>query len=430
MPVAIGAIQSWWALFALVVLGWLLRAAVQAVYARVREAVDARLPDDLPMGAGAWLGEQLALRWTDGVTALQATEDHDFDAFFPGARTILLSRAAWSKRDASFWAVAAHELGHAVVHQRAALRALFSLGRLAAAGGAQAGALLILANVLWADRTIGTIAFDLVGASVVGWSLVLVDEALASVLAVRWLSRDARVDRRGVLGGAARLAAGWLTYAGAFVGELVLFAQRDFVIEKLARGRAFTPGAPLHGASWVAALALLVALLALSASAFVRALRRPKATVIWDVEPARKRLARGVYLRGALGLAVFGLVCELPYGTAFALVCAGGLLAGHALVRLLAGLGALVLRGIAFVLLLVPLVLWLRVRGARPEPAKAAAPAGVAPALEDVGDAHGFDRMQVELFNDPPWHERAAELGFPLVHVAFALSVLAFLLAR
>lgn len=119
-------VREWWSYFVLVSLAGLLEAFVGEAYKRVRDRVDERLPDDLDLGAGQWLEERieagnLPIRL---LVDPNATDDA-IDAYIPNAKTIVLSAQCFDKRDPSYWAVAAHELGHALVHGKAWILSFF-----------------------------------------------------------------------------------------------------------------------------------------------------------------------------------------------------------------------------------------------------------------------------------------------------------------
>lgn len=250
-------VATWFALaVALVGARGLLGVLVSQGYRRIRNHLDARWPDDLPRTAAEWLIEALAARGlTDAVQVAVTDAGGIGDAYWPNRQWIQLRRRTAYKRDPGFWAIAAHELGHALTLRRApVLGVLFPAFRL---GGMLAGlaSVLLLANLFLVSTDVTALAY---GALVVGLALsagVLVDEALASRTALGLLAADERLQPGHLRAARLHLGAAFATYVAGFAGSLVLLVAWDVVSGLLA---TLEPPAPLAAPSWTWWVALVL----------------------------------------------------------------------------------------------------------------------------------------------------------------------------
>jgi Zn-dependent membrane protease YugP len=250
--------QDWAAFVGLVLLGFVIRNVIRHAYTRIRKRIDDAIPDHLPIGGGEWLRDRAELH---GIRVLIGPRNHDTGTYIPSSGTIVISPEVDQKRDASFWATAAHELGHALVYRSTILvHIVLMLGRIVATAGATVGTFLVFANVLYARADINALAFGCLEASLVGLLFVLVDEAVATFIGLRLLAGDERLDRRDMIGALTSLLAGYMTYVGFFVGELLVVLQREFIVGMIERHRHFTPSAPMGGLRLVAVVVLGVVL--------------------------------------------------------------------------------------------------------------------------------------------------------------------------
>ncbi len=412
-------VREWLPFVALVALGWILRKAIGSAYEHLSRRIDAKVPDDMPCGGGAWLDEQLRARGLEGEIRVFADgrKAASVDAYFPTARTIVLSLMVHQKHDASFWAVAGHELGHALVRLRSPLiGVVFSIARLLTLVCTRVATFLIFANVLYARTEIDSLAFALLRASLWAWCLVLVDEALASVMSIRMLAKDDRVDRRALVGAVTALAAAFMTYAGAFVGQIILLLQRDFIVDQIHRHRVFVSGAPMTTARIVLVLVLSVVLVVLSIFAIVRAVRRPKVADIGAVAKAWAMSFVHDFVRGAFGAAIVALVWNQPLGRWFPLVCVAGLVASSVFVRLAAAVAQAIVR-MAVTLVLLPIYLPLSLIFSKREKNKSP------DEPMSKRTAADYDRLFTELHNHPSWYELTYELAYPTLHLVFVAAL-------
>ena len=424
---------SWCAFFLLVVGTWLLRALVSSLYVHVKKRIDDNTPDDLPIGAGAWLEEYNAEHYVGLRVYAGAPGTSHVDAYVPSANVITLSREVYVKNDPSFWAVAAHELGHALVYRSTPLVSVpLQLGRVVIVSATSLATVLIFANVLYARRDLDAIAFSLLYTSLGGYALLLVDEALATVVGLRILDRDPRIDRRGMIAACAALAAAYLTYVAGFAAQVLLIEQRGFVIAQVERHRHFVVGSPLGIVRWVALVVFGVALAIFALLALARSLRSRK-----DASPAELEKRRALaYVtetgRGLLACAIVALVYDQP-ARYLPIMCAAGVLGSRLFVttvstvflRVASGIGGLLVTIVTLPFLIVIGV--GRSKNRRETGATITSPLArtvpIKTPLDDLPLPQAIDDWSIEMYRDPPWYERASELAFPLLHVAFVVGV-------
>jgi Zn-dependent membrane protease YugP len=193
--------------------------------------------DDLPQTAGEWLSERLAM-----VDALAIVTD---DAS-PGTRNayhvkhgvIQLTHEAYFKPDPVYWAIAAHELGHAHIHHRHPLAAwILTQARSLANVLAWLGVGLAMGNALYALPGVTDLAFALLVAAALLALAELVDEAWASRWAYRELRTSAHLTPRHLRAVRAALRAAFGTYAITYAAHAVLLTQWGLVERLTGEGR-------------------------------------------------------------------------------------------------------------------------------------------------------------------------------------------------
>ena len=423
-----------WGLFvALLFLRSIIKETIKKVYLRIENRVDEKLPDDLPLGAGNWLKAEIEKRgMTLRVLVEPKGEDH-IDAYYPTAKTVILSRRVYEKRDASYWAVAAHELGHAMAYQKTPiLGLLFWFARVLSGFCARLAVALTLGNILYARSELSNLALSLFTVSLAADVVVLVDEALASTLAIKMLAGDARVRGKALVGAITALAAAFMTYVGGFVGELITILRFDFVIAKINEQRQFTPAPLLGGFKFIVTAILCIFLIAFAALELRRVARPKKFEALAD---AYKHLFRGwggSIVRSALAGTIIFLVWDQPLGDAFVIACVGAIAASNALmifvqivgtllIYLPAWLLAFVARFIGwFIIIFVGSLVSARMRAwvakeKEKEPTREEPP-------PSKRTQETYEAMQLELKNNPPILTRVHDLFFASLHIVFAVT--------
>jgi Zn-dependent membrane protease YugP len=250
-------LSRFWPLLLLVQVPWLVRLVVVLLHRILRSRLDHAIADDLPRTAGEWLEERLAAsRLAGHVSAFVSEHRLLSDSYLPRRRLIHLEPDTHFKADPVYWAIAAHELGHALFHHtHPAISALMEAARSLKAIVLGFGLAAIVANLLYALPGVTEVGFVCVAVALVLELPVLVDEANASVTAGRLLRGELRPAHfRAVR---LTLFSAFCTYLAAFATTAILVTQLDRVID--AGGAAPVTGAPPAGwhASLVAVLSIV-----------------------------------------------------------------------------------------------------------------------------------------------------------------------------
>lgn len=248
---------DWWWLFGLVVLPQVFNAIAGLVARVVASRLDHYIPDDLPMTAGQWLEQQLA---AGGIrVAAVRSEGLMEGAYIEPSRLILLNKASYFKKDPVFWAVAAHELGHAQMEQRhPVLSTLIWFGKWLRWLFATAGLAIVLGNVLYAIPAAFEIAFYCLTAAIGLEACVLVDESAASRGAMRLLRDSNMLTKRHLRAARVVLVFAFGTYLSTFVAHVVLLSQWHWVYDVIGSGRFDGIAEPLAW-WWVAVVGAITA---------------------------------------------------------------------------------------------------------------------------------------------------------------------------
>ena len=224
----------------------MLNVLAHAWHGIVIGLLDRWIADDLPLTAGEWLEHQLRARGLDGRLRVVTSEART-NGYAPWERVIHLSETTYFKRDPLYWAIAAHELGHArfeLDHPRAAraVRAKWPR-KLATAVGFG----LLFGNILFARHDADRVAFACLAAALALSVLPLVEEAVASTYAFAALRASKALTRGHVASALVLLIAAFLTYATLFAGYAYLMTRWDEVERVTGDGRAPSGGLTLVG---------------------------------------------------------------------------------------------------------------------------------------------------------------------------------------
>jgi Zn-dependent membrane protease YugP len=270
--------SSWWPVLGLFGLQLLIALLTRLGYFVARAALDRAVPDDLPIDAGTWAAQQAA-RTGLAVDVVAGGGEGSYD---PLRRIVVLSPETFQKRDPSFWAIAAHELGHAQLHRRAP--GCYWLLAAVRVGGAALGSLstAFLIGTLVCGVALAPIARALLVVAVVADAVVLLEELDASRRARRMLATaaaGAAPSATILTGGAVALVpasrlsllSALATYAAALVVRAVPLVGWSLVLEA-ARRRQVTAASPGGLAALAAAILalLLVVSVVVAIVAFLR----------------------------------------------------------------------------------------------------------------------------------------------------------------
>lgn len=213
----------------------------------------------LPHSAAEWLRRRLAERGLDAVEVVN--NGWRGSAFYPVANAIGLREPVYAEHTLRAWSVAAHELGHAILH-----RSMPRLSRLLLACRSWIGEVWMLSlATLMASVLVGAPAFR--GAALVGLIAaaaltvaVLIDEIDATRRALATLRADPELPDGAVGSAAVSLGLALATYVVAFAVRALPLLGWSWLVARLGEG-VLDPGSPGGpGGAWSSAgAALLVA---------------------------------------------------------------------------------------------------------------------------------------------------------------------------
>jgi Zn-dependent membrane protease YugP len=259
-------LAEWWQVFVLVYLPHVAVLVSSLIYAVVTSRLDHAIPDTLPQTAGDWLHEQLEREGPKDVRAVVTGGGRvpSQNAFYPRSRVIQLKAETYFKSDPVYWAIAAHELGHARFRTRHPwLATSLSAARRIKAVLAVFGLGLVAGNILYALPDVTLLAFRCLAVALVLDALVLVEEVIASRSAARLLSRSAALSSRDVRAVRVTLFFAFCTYFASFLSHAVLLSMWQHVVALTGSGQLGTVAAPLGtGGTIVVAIATGLGLIA------------------------------------------------------------------------------------------------------------------------------------------------------------------------
>lgn len=251
LPNLLAFLDDWWPFFFLIYLPRFMRLGSRLVFALVQSRFDHRFPDELPQTAGEWLEDRLAENGLSGEVRAVAVDGNgilSIDGYLPREGVIQLTAETYFKKDPIYWGIAGHELGHALFRRRhRVLDAISSVAGWVKWALATFGLAAIVGNVLYGLPQVTSVAYQcLIGALILD-VLVLVDEAFASVLAARLLSRESVLTPVHVRGARLCLVAAFMTYFSAFASHAILLTQWGRLVELIGAGRFAQVAEPLQG---------------------------------------------------------------------------------------------------------------------------------------------------------------------------------------
>ncbi len=222
---------AWWPLFVLIQLPWIASKVAHTLYMRAKSRLDHATPDTLPETAGQWLERKVAVLGL-GVRSIVTDDRAKFsrNAYHIDELKIQLTEDVYFKRDPAFWAIAAHELGHARfrIGQPRLARMIFWLARVEAML-VSLGLALGLGNMLYGLPHVTNVAFVLLAVALGLHVVTIVEEMIASAFAFDALKREAHLTPAHLRNVRVVLFLALMTYLASFAGHAMLLAAWSIV---------------------------------------------------------------------------------------------------------------------------------------------------------------------------------------------------------
>lgn len=249
--------RTWWPVILLMYVPNLVQSVMMIVVTRGFRGIDESHPDDLPQTAGDWVvGEIARLGFAEQIhviTTDPATHQAR-DAYHVKHATIQLSPETYFKRDPMHWAIAAHELGHAQFRIKMPLIGeLLIAFRIVSSFVVAVGIALALCNTVFALPGVTELAFKLLVAGALMHLGVLIDEAVASLLAMRSLGASNHYAFTHLRSARKVLALAYSTYLVSFITAVLLLTQW-WRLAELSLTPAVPPTAALTTLGTIAAI--------------------------------------------------------------------------------------------------------------------------------------------------------------------------------
>jgi Zn-dependent membrane protease YugP len=247
-------IRAWGSVFWPIVLLVLLQTQLIGFAGRVlkllQRKLDHKYPDDMDVHSGHWLEKRLReLGLAHDVEVSGAAEEffRVVDAYDPSREIVFLSDVTYHKNDPTFWAIAAHELGHVLVHRpRKAWSFINMKSRFLFRQAMAVLPFWLLANTLYGSELGNSMILGLLVVGLVTGVCVVLDEAWASIHALRLLRDDDRIHMATSRDIALLLGSALSTYAA----PLFVFAMYLIIwgpMSELLLNANFEVAQPLEG---------------------------------------------------------------------------------------------------------------------------------------------------------------------------------------
>jgi Zn-dependent membrane protease YugP len=354
-------------------------------------AVESRRPAaPLPEAAGPWIERVVA--GTGLPLQIEVVPAETPDAYWPNAATLGLSEATYGGRRPKDWAVAAHELGHALnVAWHPAMAGLLPGARLGSVLGWRLCVAALVAAALFGEPVAVTLAGIALLASVGCTAVVCADEVAASLHAVRLIRADP-VGRAGVGRAGAAMGAAASAYLLGAVGQVLVLLAFPVLAEIVLVEPMATKLPSDLGFTLVMAVTPIVCVrTALALWQAVRPEPVPSELDLWDL------LGREARWESVCAIGIVGVVAAMypavggpaaAVATAFAVAVAIG-----------------PVQGLGAALIALPVVVFRRFAAPPPAPVRY-----LKRARDDVPAA------MIAMWSDPPWYLRATWL-MPLAYL-------------
>jgi len=358
----------------------------------------------LPVAAGPWLEHQISRLGLP--VSVEAHPRDGLDAYWPSVGAIGLSERTWGGCRPGHWAIAAHELGHALnMATHPAVAQILPTARLAQGLSWRAFVAALLCTALCNQPGLLPLALGFLLISVTASAVVCADELMASVHGDRLLRADTRLRGEGRDLARGSLVSAGLIYGVGLLGQLVALALWPQVAQLAVTTGATSVSAP--GPVGVMLSMVLTPILVLRAAHVLGQILRPEpVTTDFRLFTVMHREAQWEFLSGIGVLVVVIALHPLASGPlgALALVLATTTAIGP-------------VGGLARALILFPVLLLLYRRAAHTAEEDDEAFFGSVPRPDEAAPA------LMALYSDPPWYLRVSWIA----HLAY-LPLLAVLL--
>jgi Zn-dependent membrane protease YugP len=274
-----------WPVLLLAAAPFLLTATVTTVFFVVQRAVQGRRPDELPESTEAWVRGVLARQGLEGVQVGPVPAGSPgMDAFWPSASYIALKPATRARRDPTFWAIGAHEVGHAIHARHPVWGPLFTSARGMSLALDRLLVAALVAGFLLGGATAIALVLGLLVAALTANAIVLADEAWASLTALRLLREDGRLGRVQLARALTSLIAALGAYVAGFAGRALTLALFPWVAASLA-GDGLSGSGALPWPALAALAGLSLPLLTRAGRVAFRAVRPRRLARLSDLGP-------------------------------------------------------------------------------------------------------------------------------------------------
>jgi len=232
MTTEVGDLTGWvysvldWPGLVLFILAWPMVSLVAAgLFNLIKIALDRLFPDTLPHGVLPYVRE--LLKQHDLLETVKVLKGPPmFNAFFPIGNAVILDRTILERKDPFFWAIGAHEVGHVLFyHRHPFIHKGMMIGRKLYKHVSKIGRMTFLAGAFFIGTSAADAAHSIIAASMIAGALVLIDEMLASAIALNLLRKS--LSPRQMWSATLGLLAAFGTYVASILADGIFLLYFD-----------------------------------------------------------------------------------------------------------------------------------------------------------------------------------------------------------